>query len=265
MENNIFEELAVHEITKDESGCRLSATGKKVITETFLKIILNGMELITISCLHQQQEELVIGFLYNEGIIDSLQDVKNISFNDEIPAVIVQLKEGIIPGHQYSTKSITSSGGKYHINPLARNQYEAATSKVTFPLDSIMDLMAAFVTKSEIFTTVGGVHSILFYTPDCEILTEDIGRHNCYDKMTGILLKSAKKDLSGRGVVFASGRISSEIMAKIIRIGIPVVVSKSTPTVAAVKLAREHNVTVMGYVRNTGGFIYSCPERLLVS
>ena len=51
-------------------------------------------------------------------------------------------------------------------------------------------------------------------------------------------------------------------MAKIIRMGVPVLVSKSTPTTAAVKLAREHNVTLLGYVRKNGGYIYSCPERL---
>jgi FdhD protein len=81
--------------------------------------------------------------------------------------------------------------------------------------------------------------------------------------MTGILLKQGKLDLFSTGIVFVSGRISSEIMAKIIRIGVPVLISKSTPTTAAVKLAQQHNVTIMGYVRETGGFIYSCPERLV--
>lgn len=123
--------------------------------------------------------------------------------------------------------------------------------------------MSDFVTRSEIFASVGGVHSVLLHAADYEILTEDIGRHNCFDKITGLMLKKGKLDLFDNALVFVSGRISSEIIAKIIRMGVQVLVSKSTPTTAAVKLAQQHNVTLLGYVRANGGYIYSCPERLV--
>lgn len=267
MEDNIYEELAVREIERDNSGCRLSDINKKVIAEISLKIIVNGMELVSILCLNQQQEELALGFLYNEGVINSLADVENIHFNDKMLAVIIKLKEGMVIDRQESLRSITSGCGKCYtyINPLKKSQYQEVQSDAYFSINTILDLMTTFVTKSEIFATIGGVHSVLFYTPDFEILTEDIGRHNCFDKMTGILLKLNRMDSFSKGIVFVSGRISSEIMAKIIRIGVPVLVSKSTPTSAAVKLAEQHNVTIMGYVRRTGGFIYSCPERLTTS
>lgn len=264
MEDTIYEELAVHEIIKDKTGCRLSAISKKVIAEISLKIIVNEMELVSILCLNRQPEELALGFLYNEGVINSLADVENIYFNDKLLAVVIRLREGVIINRQESLRSITSGCGKCYtyINPLKKDQYKAVQGNATFSVNQILDLMAEFVTKSEIFTTVGGVHSVLLYTPGFEILTEDIGRHNCFDKMTGILLKLNKLDLFGSGIVFVSGRISSEIMAKIIRMGVPVLVSKSTPTTAAVKLALEHNVSILGYTSQTGGFVYSCPERL---
>lgn len=267
MEDTIYEELAVQEVVKDKNGCRISDISKKVIAEISLKIIVNGMELVSILCLNQQQEELALGFLYNEGVINSLTDVESIYFNDQMLAVIIKLKEGMIIDRQESLRSITSGCGKCYtyINPLKKSQYQEVQSNAYFSIDTILDLMTTFVTKSEIFATIGGVHSVLFYTPDFEILTEDIGRHNCFDKMTGILLKLNHMDLFSKGIVFVSGRISSEIMAKIIRIGVPVLVSKSTPTSAAVKLAEQHNVTIMGYVRQTGGFIYSCPDRLTTS
>jgi len=265
LEDTIYEELAVREIVRDKNGCRVSDIDKKVIAEISLKIIVNGMELVSILCLNQQQEELALGFLYNEGVINSLEDVESIYFNDKMLAVIIKLKEGMVIDRQESLRSITSGCGKCYtyINPLKQSQYKEVQSEEVFSINTILDLMTTFVTKSEIFATVGGVHSVLFYTPDLEILTEDIGRHNCFDKMTGILLKCGKLDLFGTGIVFVSGRISSEIMAKIIRIGVPVLVSKSTPTTASVKLAQLHNVTILGYVRETGGFIYSCPERLI--
>jgi FdhD protein len=102
----------------------------------------------------------------------------------------------------------------------------------------------------------------LFYSSDYELLNEDIGRHNCFDKISGILLKEQRIDLTKEGLIFVSGRISSEIVTKVIRLGIPVIVSRSTPTTAAVKLASQYNVTLMGYVRNDTGYIYTCPSRI---
>ena len=122
--------------------------------------------------------------------------------------------------------------------------------------------MKEFEHQSEIHARVGGVHSVLFRHPDFSVFNEDIGRHNCFDKITGVLLKKDKMALVNAGLLFVSGRVSSEIMAKIIRLGAPVLVSRSTPTAAAVMLAREYNVTLLGYVRRESGFVYSGEERL---
>ena len=69
--------------------------------------------------------------------------------------------------------------------------------------------------------------------------------------------------LVGNAILFVSGRVSSEIITKVIRMGVPVLVSRSTPTAAAVNLAREYNVTLLGYVRKNSGYVYSGDERLI--
>jgi FdhD protein len=265
LEDTIYEELIVGEITRNKNGCRVSDISKKVIAEISLKVVVNGTELVSVLCMNQYQEELALGFLYNEGVINSWSDIENIYFNDKMLAVIINLKEGVIIDRQESLRSITSGCGKCYtyINPLKQSQYKAVESNATYSIKTILDMMNDFVTRSEIFANVGGVHSVLFHTADYEILIEDIGRHNCFDKITGLMLKENKLDLFSKGVVFVSGRISSEIMTKIIRMGVPVLVSKSTPTTAAVKLAQQHNVTLLGYVRASGGYIYSYPERLV--
>jgi FdhD protein len=264
LEDTIYEEMNVGEITRDKDGCHVKDITKKVIAEISLKVMVNGAELVSVLCLNQYQEELALGFLYNEGVINSYADIENISFNDKMLAVIINLKEGVIIDRQESLRSLTTGCGKCYtyINPLKKSQYKTVESNVTYSMSTILDSMNNFVTKSNIYIDVGGVHSVLLHTVDYEVLVEDIGRHNCFDKITGLMLKDNKLDLLSRAVVFVSGRISSEIMAKIIRMGVPVLVSKSTPTTAAVKLAREHNVTLLGYVRKNGGYIYSCPERL---
>lgn len=265
MEDTIYEELNVGEITRDNSGCHVRDISKKVIAEISLKVVVNGAELVSVLCLNQYQEELALGFLYNEGVINSYADIENIYFNDKLLAVIINLKAGVIIDRQESLRSLTSGCGKCYtyINPLKQSQYKAVESNATYSISTILDSMNNFVTRSDIYIDVGGVHSVLLHTGDYEILIEDIGRHNCFDKITGLMLKEGKLDLFGKAVVFVSGRISSEIMAKIIRMGVPVLVSKSTPTTAAVKLAQQHNVTLLGYVHKSGGYIYSCPERLV--
>jgi FdhD protein len=265
LEDTIFEELNVTEINRDKDGCHIQDITKKVIAEISLKVVVNGAELVSVLCLNQYQEELALGFLYNEGVINSYSDIENIYFNDKMLAVIINLKAGVIIDRQESLRSLTSGCGKCYtyINPLKQSQYKIVESDVTYSIDAILNLMTDFVTRSDIYIDVGGVHSVLFHTSDYEILIEDIGRHNCFDKITGLMLKEGKLALFSKAVIFVSGRISSEIMTKIIRMSVPVLVSKSTPTTAAVKLAQQHNVTLLGYVRKDGGYIYSCPERLV--
>ncbi len=264
MEDVIYEELQVGEITRDKNGCRVQDVTKKVIAEISMKVMVNGAELVSVLCLNQYQEELALGFLYNEGVINSYGDIESIYFNDKLLAVIINLKEGVIIDRQESLRSLTTGCGKCYtyINPLKKSQYKNVESNITYPINTILDLMNGFVKRSNIYMEVGGVHSVLLHTADYEVMIEDIGRHNCFDKITGLMLKENKLDLFSQAAVFVSGRISSEIMAKIIRMGVPILVSKSTPTSAAVKLAQQHNVTLLGYVRRDGGYIYSSPERL---
>ena len=106
---------------------------------------------------------------------------------------------------------------------------------------------------------------MLLYTPEYSLFSEDIGRHNCFDKVSGILLKEGKLDIAEKSIVFTSGRVSSEILTKVIRLGIPVIVSKSTPTTSAVKLANQYNVTLIGYARQNSGFIYSGADRITLA
>ena len=265
MEDTIYEEMNVGEISRDKDGCHIQDISKKVIAEISLKVIVNGTELVSVLCLNQYQEELALGFLYNEGVINAYADVENVYFNDKMLAVIINLKEGVIIDRQESLRSLTSGCGKCYtyINPLKKSQYKEVQSDAMYSINSILNLMNDFVTRSDIYIDVGGVHSVLLHTSDYEVLIEDIGRHNCFDKITGLMLKENKLDLFSQAIVFVSGRISSEIMTKIIRMGVGVLVSKSTPTTAAVKLAQQHNVTLLGYVRESGGYIYSCPERLV--
>ena len=265
MDERLCAAFNVKEIISDNGVIRLSDKEKDVIGEISLKIYINGTEYASLLCLNQLTEELALGFLYSEGVIDTIDDVAAISYNERLFAVMISLVPGRSVEKCESLRSVTSGCGKCftYINPLKHEKFIPVANQDQYPISYILDMMKEFERQSEIYRAVGGVHSVLFRHADFSVFNEDIGRHNCFDKIGGVLLKNNKMTLVETGMLFVSGRVSSEIITKVIRLGVPVLVSRSTPTAAAVNLAREYNVSLLGYVRNKSGFVYSGEARLI--
>ncbi len=264
MDERLFSTFNIKEIISDNGVIRLKDSERDVIGEISLKIYINGTEYASLLCLNQLTEELALGFLYSEGVIDTIDDVASVSYNERLFAVMINLVAGKSVEKCESLRSVTSGCGKCftYINPLKHDKFIVLSDDKKFSLENIIQSMKDFERRSEIYKTVGGVHSVLFQHDDFFIFNEDIGRHNCFDKIAGVLLRNNKMNLLGSAMLFVSGRVSSEIITKVIRLGVPVLVSRATPTSAAVNLAREYNVTLLGYVRKDSGFIYSGQNRL---
>ena len=265
MDEKLCEPFGLQQIVMDGDNVRLQAAEKWVIGEISLKIFINGTEYASLLCLNQLTEELALGFLYSEGVIDAMEEVASVTYNERLFAVMINLVPGKSVEKCESLRSVTSGCGRCftYINPLKHDKFQPAPSEEKFPLRDILNVMKQFEKSSEIYRSIGGVHSVLFHGDGFSVFNEDIGRHNCIDKAAGVLLKEGKMELTESGILFLSGRISSEIITKVIRIGVPVLVSRSTPTAAAVHLAREYKVTLLGYVRSNAGFVYAGEERLV--
>ena len=265
MDERLYSTFTVQEIICDGDAARLDGKEKSVIGEISLKIYINGTEYASLLCLNQLTEELALGFLYSEGVIDTIADVSAITYNERLFAVMIDLAPGRSVEKCESLRSVTSGCGKCftYINPLKDGKFVPVSSQDRFPLRGILRSMKEFERRSEIYKAIGGVHSVLFQHDEFSVFNEDIGRHNCFDKIAGVLLRNDKMHLVGKGMMFVSGRVSSEIITKVIRLGVPFLVSRSTPTAAAVNLARKYNVTLLGYVRSNAGFVYAGEDRLL--
>lgn len=265
MDEKLFSTFNIKEIISDNGVIRLRDSEKDVIGEISLKIYINGTEYASLLCLNQLTQELALGFLYSEGVIDSIDDVESISYNECLFAVMINLVAGKSVERCESLRSVTSGCGKCftYINPLKHEKFNILPGDKKFSLNDIMHSMKDFEKRSQIYKTVGGVHSVLFQHDAFSVFNEDIGRHNCFDKILGVLLRNQKMTLVENAILFVSGRVSSEIITKVIRMGVPVLASRATPTSAAVNLAREYNVTLLGYVRKDSGFVYSGAERLI--
>lgn len=265
MDERLYSIFTVKEIAARNDGFKLVDTEKNVIGEISLKIFINNVEYASLLCLNQLTEELALGFLYSEGVIDRIEDVASIAYNERLFAVMIQLVSGKAVERCESLRSVTSGCGKCftYINPLKHDKFLQISTDQRYAVRGILDAMQEFERRSELYREIGGVHSVLFLHPDFSVFNEDIGRHNCFDKIAGVLLRKNQMNLLATGMLLVSGRVSSEIITKVIRLGVPVLVSRATPTASAVNLAREYNVTLLGYVRSDSGFVYAGDSRLL--
>ncbi|TET64548.1 formate dehydrogenase accessory sulfurtransferase FdhD, partial [Candidatus Aerophobetes bacterium] len=134
-------------------------------------------------------------------------------------------------------------------------------SRFTISPDEITELMRKLQNRSRLYRSTGGAHTAaLSDREDILILAEDIGRHNAVDKVLGqCILDSIALDDK---IILTSGRVSSEIVLKIVRARIPVVISRSAPTMLGAKLASHLGVTLIGFARGRRMNIYTHEKRV---
>ncbi|MQY77014.1 MAG: formate dehydrogenase accessory sulfurtransferase FdhD [Spirochaeta sp.] len=247
-------------VSRQDNYLQLKPGKKKIIAETLLKVKVNEVSYVTFLCLNEHLEELALGNLYNEGIIDSLSEVERTSIKDDTFSIYI--KKNLPAFKEYRRVSSTSAKNFPVVQTERTGDIEPISDNSKVSMNRIWTLMEEFKEQSSLFIRIGGVHSALFYHNDLSIFAEDIGRHNCIDKIVGKLLKLGKLELVAESLMLSSGRISTEIISKVIRLKIPVFVSRTTPTANAVELAEKYNITLIGYVRGEKGVIYSGRERV---
>lgn len=153
-------------------------------------------------------------------------------------------------------------GRRYLLDDLMQKEYppqsnEALESVETEMLFAIMEDM--FENPGDLFQTTGCAHSCALVTDGMiQCAMEDIGRHNALDKVIGYALKNGIP--MSRSIVFTSGRISQDYLQKVIKAGFKIVVSRAAVTAGAVALARQENITMLGFMRKNAGNIYHMGE-----
>lgn len=230
----------------------------KVVAETPLTIILNKQEFTTLLCSPEKLKELAVGHLVSESLISSAKDIKSIDVNEKTAVVRIEIKQKVNLEELQKRRIITSGCGKGQTfyNYRDFTGCKPIESNLEVNPKTILDLMTEFQKKSVTFKETGGVHSAAL----CEgkkiiAFAEDIGRHNAVDKIIGeVILKG--EDTKDKFLLL-SGRISSEILIKAVRLQVPLIVSRSAPTNMAVKLAKQLNISLVGFARGQRLNVYS--------
>ena len=254
MENG-FERFPVSRFTKE--------SGKSIVEETVARefmatIYLNGEELATLLCSPRELNYLAVGFLASEGLLAKKEEIKSMEVDDKLGVVRVETERGRDSDSRFfSPRLITSGcGGGATFYSVADAGIPKVESAMRIPADDVFALVNQFQHGSELYLATHGVHSAALSDGKSILLfSDDIGRHNAVDKIFGrCLLEGVSTD--GR-VIISSGRISSEILHKVAKRGIPIVVSISVPTNMGIKIADELGITLIGSVRGKKMNVYT--------
>lgn len=251
------------EIQKYQDGV-LSTIVDTIAEEFPLTIYINDIEFATLVCSPDHLEELTLGFLASEGVINSKDEILSINLDDRGGFCHITLSKEIQTDHfQYTKRILGSCCGK------SRQFYfqsDVDTAKVSMTKQTLspkqcISLMKEMQETSTIFKETGGIHNASIASPEATLVHRgDIGRHNALDKLYGYCI-SHHIPVRDKILVF-SGRISSEVLTKAAKIGVGIVLSKSAPTDLAINLAHDLNITAAGFIRGDSFNVYTHAWRI---
>jgi len=220
--------------------------------------------------------ELAAGFLHNEGIVRTIDDIVEISYCLD-PAVEVDQRYNIVNvalrapelpemarfERHFTMNSACGVCGRANLEALRDAGVAPIDDDTRVSMATIYTLPDKMREAQRVFEATGGLHAAALFNADGELLVarEDVGRHNAVDKLCGWALTNRRIPLAGH-VLFVSGRASYEILQKAAVARIPIVCSVSASSSLAIDLANEFNITLVGFVRGTKANAYAWGERL---
>jgi FdhD protein len=237
---------------------------KQMTTESLCTIEVNGQSWITLLCSPHDLDHLAIGFLFDAGVIESAAEVRDVrvigDFNELETLVQVDLRceKASLPSNPTLTSGC--SGGVTFFDIAAKRL--PLVSNLRVKPEQVYDAMdQLMLEQAQLHRDVGGFHTAaLSDGHSLLIVAHDVGRHNTLDKIAGAAL--CRGIPTRDRLLVATGRISSEMLAKAARMKVPVIISRNSPTGLATHLAREWGIMIAGYVRGQKMHIYSAEDRL---
>ena len=225
-------------------GTRKTQT-EEVVSENFLDVYVNEQLAARLVCTPQYLEELVVGRLLTERIIEKAEDIEQLYICEEGRKARVflkpQLSVSLSPAHKPEPTCCTGNQ-IYLYNPALSEQ--GRLPKPSWKKEWIFELAGDFAKGTLLHKRTKGTHSCYLSTQGQTVFAvEDIGRHNALDKVIGY---AALQHIPfEQCIVFTSGRVPTDMVVKVLSAGIPVLASKAVPTDAAVELARSKGLTLI--------------------
>lgn len=238
----------------------------QIIVETPISLTVNGDVWLTFMCTPTDVEALALGFLFNEGLIKSIDEVASVRVCASGDNVDVWLHHSIEQPRRWRRTSGCTGG----VTAVEENLKEEDTFAPTLVLangstwtpQQISNLVDSLLDSQDLYRQTGGVHtSVLSDGQNVSVVGEDIGRHNTLDKIAGRCLMDPVE--MHHRVLVTTGRISSEMIQKASRLGASVVISRTSPSSLSIELAQRWGITLIGYARRNRFRVYTHPQRII--
>ena len=252
----------------------LDEAGRKKLShipgERSLTIYLDKREVVTLMTLGSAPEALVLGYLRNQRLVESPDDIESIQVDWETDSAAVKTRRSTVDIEALTSKRVVTTGcgqGTMFGGLMEEMSEIRLPDGPKLSQEAIVALIDAIRVHDSIYKKSGSVHACAVFEREGENgvrllhFIEDVGRHNAVDSISGLMWLANKpgKDL----IFFTTGRLTSEMVIKGAQMGVPFLLTRSGVTLMGLELARKTNLTILSRCSGKHFEIYNAPERVI--
>ncbi|MFM9973673.1 MAG: formate dehydrogenase accessory sulfurtransferase FdhD [Beijerinckiaceae bacterium] len=252
-------------LTREVTG--VDQTGAKVTTrvpmERALTLYLNAREIVTMMTIGDHPEELAIGYLLNQNMLKADDVITGVDYDDDLEVVVVRTQWQTNFEEKLRKKTLTSGCAQgTAFGDLMEQLDKVRLPQAPFRTSWLYRLSSAINQTPSLYLEAGAIHGCVLCQEDRPLIyMEDVGRHNAVDKVAGWMFRNGVS--GGDKSFYTTGRLTSEMVIKTARMGIPVLVSRSGFTAWGVDLARQIGMTLIGRAKGKRFVALAGEERIL--
>src|SRR4051812_20703713 len=230
----------------DQTGAPIET---RVTVERALTIFLNSQEIVTAMTINDYPEYLAIGYLLNQNMLKPDDVVTGVDYDEELSVVVVRTKRKTNYEKKLKKKVQTSGCAQGTVfGDLMEALEDVKLPDTQLRTSWLYKLAHEINTTPSLYLEAGAIHGCVLAREDQPLVyMEDVGRHNAVDKIAGWMFK--EKVSPADKIFYTTGRLTSEMVIKTVRMGIPILISRSGFTAWGVELARKANLTLIGRAR----------------
>ena len=229
-------------------------TKEKVVRDETITLTINGNISRSLSAIEDSLKEFAVGYLFNENMVRSLKDIKEIEIDG--PQIKVEIDDTLLKTNETVLCSDSAGGWRSKIKDV--HPVESAFQVSVYEL---IDRIEELKDNAEIWQATGGTHVAGIVYKDHFIVKEDVSRHVAVDKVIGYgLLKGF--DLNNSYVIY-SGRMPADMVIKMTRAGVPILASNAAPANSGYNIAKKGNITLVGFLRGQRCNVYNNQNRVI--
>jgi FdhD protein len=230
-----------------------------------LTVYVDNRELVTLMTLGARPEWLVLGYLRNQRLVNSVDEVASITVDWEVSAAAVKTRSGIQRiEERTATRVVTTGCGQGSVFGGLMDEIESISlPRASITQSQLYGILNAIRLQESTYKSAGSVHGCaLFKGEEMLLFVEDVGRHNAIDTIAGWMWLQEPVLESGDKVFYTTGRLTSEMIMKSAQMGVPIVVSRSGITQMGHDIAQRLGLCAIGRATNKRFLCYTAPQRL---